>query len=39
MQAHYAGAVPLATEQDRIARRLVFLDEHIDAGQIYYDQA
>ena len=35
MQAHYAGAVPLdllGTEQDRIARRLAFLDAQINAG-------
>ena len=42
MQAHYAGAVPLdllGTEQDRIARRLAFLDAQINAGDIEYDQA
>ena len=42
MQAHYAGAVPLdllATEQDRIARRIAFLDAQINAGDIEYDQA
>ncbi|MBD4382612.1 recombinase family protein, partial [Xanthomonas citri pv. citri] len=42
MQAHYAGAVPLdllGSEQRRIARRLVFLDAQIKAGDIEYDQA
>ena len=42
MQAHYAGAVPLdllAAEQDRIARRLAFLDAQINAGDIEYEQA
>lgn len=42
LHAHHAGAVPLdllKEEQDRIARRLVFLDAQIDAGQIEYDQA
>ena len=42
LQAHYAGAVPLdllATEQDRIARRLAFLDAQINAGDIEYEQA
>ncbi len=42
LQAHYAGAVPLdllATEQDRIARRIAFLDAQINAGDIEYDQA
>ena len=37
-----AGAVPLdllKEEQDRIARRLAFLDSRIDAGQVEYDQA
>lgn len=29
----------LKEEQDRIARRLAFLDSRIDAGQIEYDQA
>jgi site-specific DNA recombinase len=42
LQAHYAGAVPLdllKTEQDRIARRLAFLDAQIEAGDIEYEQA
>ena len=42
LHAHHAGAVPLdllKEEQDRIARRLAFLDSRIDAGQIEYDQA
>ncbi len=42
LQAHYAGAVPidlLKTEEDRIARRLGFLDARIDAGDIEYDRA
>ncbi|GAB2514507.1 hypothetical protein GCM10027064_10480 [Microbacterium petrolearium] len=42
LHAHHAGAVPLdllKEEQDRIARRLTFLDAQIDAGQIEYDQA
>ena len=42
LHAHHAGAVPLdllKEEQDRIARRLAFLDAQIDAGQIEYDQA
>ncbi len=42
LQAHYAGAVPLdllATEQDRIARRLAFLDAQINADDIEYEQA
>lgn len=42
LQAHYAGAVPLdllASEQDRIARRLAFLDAQIEAGDIEYEQA
>lgn len=42
LQAHYAGAVPLdllASEQDRIARRLAFLDAQINAGDIEYDRA
>ncbi|QIR69948.1 hypothetical protein [Kocuria sp. KD4] len=29
----------LKEEQDRIARRLAFLDSRIDAGQVEYDQA
>ena len=42
LHAHHAGAVPLdllKEAQDRIARRLLFLDAQIDAGQIEYDQA
>lgn len=42
LQAHYAGAIPLdllASEQDRIARRIAFLDAQIDAGTIEYEQA
>lgn len=42
LQAHYAGAVPLdllATEQERIARRIAFLDAQINAGDIEYEQA
>ena len=42
LHAHHAGAVPLdllKEEQDRIARRLAFLDSRIDAGQVEYDQA
>ena len=42
LHAHHAGAVPLdllKEEQDRIGRRLAFLDTQIDAGQIEYDQA
>lgn len=41
LQAHYAGAVPLdllASEQDRIARRIAFLDSQIEAGDIEYEQ-
>ena len=37
LQAHYAGAVPidlLKTEQDRIARRLAFLDAQINADRL-----
>jgi site-specific DNA recombinase len=42
LQAHYAGAVPLdllASEQERIARRIAFLDVQIEAGTIEYEQA
>ncbi|CCH78448.1 conserved hypothetical protein [Nostocoides japonicum T1-X7] len=42
LHAHHAGAVPLdllKEEQDRISRRLTFLDSRIDASQIEYDQA
>ncbi len=42
LQAHYAGAIPLALlagEQDRIAHRLAFLDGQIEAGDVEYEQA
>ncbi len=42
LHAHHAGAVPLdllKKEQDRISRRLAFLDSRIDAGQVEYDRA
>ncbi|GAB4086202.1 recombinase family protein [Myceligenerans cantabricum] len=42
LRAHHAGAVPLdllKEEQDRISRRLAFLDSRIEAGQVEYDQA
>ncbi|WP_198668736.1 recombinase family protein [Homoserinimonas sp. OAct 916] len=42
LQAHYAGAVPLdllKTEQDRIARRLAFLNAQVESGDIEYEQA
>ncbi|WP_372513562.1 hypothetical protein [Mycobacterium sherrisii] len=42
LHAHHAGAVPLdllKEEQDRISRRITFLDSRIDASQIEYDQA
>ncbi len=42
LQAHYAGVIPLdllGEEQDRIARRLAFLEAQIEAGDIEYDQA
>lgn len=42
LQAHYAGAIPidlLKTEQERISRRLAFLDAQIEAGDMEYDQA
>ena len=42
LHAHHAGAVPLdllKEEQNRIARRLAFLDSRIDAGQGEYDRA
>ena len=42
LHAHHAGAVPLdllKEEQDRIARRLAFLDSRIDAGEVEYDRA
>ena len=42
LQAHYAGAVPLEllkTEQERIAKRLAFLEAQIEAGALEYEQA
>ena len=42
LQAHYAGAVPLEllkTEQERIAKRLAFLEAQIEAGTLEYEQA
>ena len=42
LHAHHAGAVPLdllKEEQERISRRLGFLDSRIDAGNIEYEQA
>ena len=42
LHAHLDGAVPLdlmKEEQDKIARRLAFLDAQINAGHIEYDQA
>ncbi len=42
LHAHLDGAVPLdlmKEEQDKIARRMAFLDAQIDAGDIEYDQA
>ena len=42
LNAHLDGAVPvdlLKEEQDKIARRLAFLDAQINAGDIEYDQA
>ncbi|MCI1748459.1 MAG: recombinase family protein [Acidipropionibacterium sp.] len=42
LQAHYAGAIPidlLKTEQERISRRLAFLDVQIEAGSLDYEQA
>lgn len=42
LHAHLDGAVPLdlmKEEQDKIARRLAFLDAQINAGDIEYDQA
>ena len=42
LQAHYAGAIPidlLKTEQERISRRLAFLDVQIEAGDMEYEQA
>lgn len=42
LHAHLEGAVPLdlmKQEQDKIARRMAFLDAQIEAGDIEYDQA
>ncbi|MDN6655643.1 MAG: hypothetical protein L0L01_08830, partial [Bifidobacterium crudilactis] len=42
LQAHYAGAIPidlLKSEQERISRRLAFLDVQIEAGDMEYDRA
>jgi len=42
LQAHYAGVIPLdllGEEQERIARRLAFLEAQIEAGDIEYGQA
>jgi transposase-like protein len=42
LQAHYAGAIPidlLKTEQERISRRLAFLEVQIEAGDMEYDRA
>lgn len=42
LQAHYAGAIPidlLRTEQERISRRLAFLDAQIEARDMEYDHA
>lgn len=42
LEAHYAGAIPLdllGEEQERIARRLAFLEPQIEAGDIEYEQA
>lgn len=42
LQAHYAGAVPvdlLKTEQDRIGRRLAWLDVQIEASSTEYEQS
>ena len=42
LQAHYAGAVPLdllKSEQDRIGRRLAFLEAQIEAGDMEYELA
>ncbi|MFT8638114.1 MAG: recombinase zinc beta ribbon domain-containing protein, partial [Pseudoclavibacter sp.] len=39
---HYPGAIPidlLKTEQERISRRLAFLEVQIEAGDMEYDQA
>ena len=42
LHTHLEGAVPLdlmKEEQDKIARRMAFLDTQIEAGDIEYDQA
>ncbi|WP_300766563.1 hypothetical protein [uncultured Bifidobacterium sp.] len=42
LHAHLEGTAPLdlmKQEQDKIARRMAFLDAQIDAGDIEYDQA
>jgi len=42
LQAHYAGAVPLdllKSEQDRIGKRLAFLEAQIEAGDMEYELA
>ncbi|KFI81943.1 DNA invertase Pin-like site-specific DNA recombinase [Bifidobacterium psychraerophilum DSM 22366] len=42
LQAHYSGAIPidlLKTEQERISRRLAFLDVQIEAGDMEYERA
>lgn len=42
LQAHYAGAVPLdllKSEQDRVGRRLAFLESQIEAGDTEYELA
>ncbi|MFD2674399.1 hypothetical protein [Gulosibacter bifidus] len=42
LQARYAGAIPLdliGEEQERIARRIAFLEAQIEAGDIEYEQA
>ncbi|OFT24869.1 hypothetical protein HMPREF3172_09710 [Brevibacterium sp. HMSC08F02] len=42
LQPHYAGAVPLdllKSEQDRIGRRLAFLEAQIEAGDMEYELA
>ena len=42
IQAHYAGTIPLdllGEEQERIARRLAFLEAQVEAGDIEYEKA
>src|SRR5699024_3101561 len=42
LQAHYAGAVPLdllKSEQDRLGRRIAFLEAQIEAGDMEYELA